>query len=68
METQTAKEAIVPLPDSPFPAELEESLEGFSLENDTFLAEIFDEVKSNLPVSLYSLIGDVGKSQNKCIL
>lgn len=52
METQTAEESIVPLPDSPFPAELEESLEGFAYENDTFLAENFDEVKYNLHVQI----------------
>lgn len=52
METQTTEEAIVPLPDSPFPAELEESLEGFTFENDTFLAENFVEVKYNLPVQI----------------
>lgn len=52
METQTAEESIVPLPDSPFPAELEESLEGFVYENDTFRAENFDEVEYNLPVQI----------------
>lgn len=50
METQTAQESTTPLPDSPFPAELEECLEGFAYKDDTVPAAKFDEVKHNLPV------------------
>lgn len=64
---QTTQELNVPLPDGPFPAELEESLEGFIYTDDTFPAAKFDEVNHNLPFQFAKVTTSPQSSAYKCL-